>query len=198
MGLYRNFGHGLTHVAIVVHDLANGKPALQQVVTVKRGAPADFGSWLLLMPQRLNHLVEKQRHSVVDLRFSGCRNQPRCDLRSTSVDDFSTIEGDKFVEHADTVLFLVHERCSKQYSSPFFLRGLHPDRPKSNTNGAQGIIASAYLCAVMPAAARLSTTRQATRGERARPDLPLLTGHLRKTRRRRAVTEGSAEQLRYS
>ena len=59
MGLYRDFGDGLTHVSIVVHDLPHGKPALQQVVTVKRRAPTDFGSWLLLMPHCLDHLVEK-------------------------------------------------------------------------------------------------------------------------------------------
>ena len=40
---HRQFGDGLTDVAIVVHDLRQGEPSAQQIMPVLDCAPADLG-----------------------------------------------------------------------------------------------------------------------------------------------------------
>ena len=108
VGLHRNFRDGLTHVAVVVNHLSNRKPALQKVLSVQSGAAADFRVRLLVMPQHLDELIEKERHSVIDFRFGGCGDQPRRHLGPAPFDDFVAVHGDECVEHSsESVSILV-------------------------------------------------------------------------------------------
>src|SRR6185503_3188085 len=57
--------------------------------------------------QRTDQLVQEQRHAVVNLRFGGRWNGPRCHFGTATPDDVVSIYGDELVErnvcHGPTV-----------------------------------------------------------------------------------------------
>ena len=53
----------------------------------------------MVMLQRLDDLIEKQRHAVIDFRFRRGRVQPDSHFGPATVDDFGAIESDEFVKH---------------------------------------------------------------------------------------------------
>jgi len=61
-------GHGLTDVAIVLHDLRHGEPLKQQLVPVEHRAPSYLWTGAESDAQRIHHLIEKQRDAVIELR----------------------------------------------------------------------------------------------------------------------------------
>jgi hypothetical protein len=96
---HRQFGDGLTDVAIVVHDLRHGKSLTQEVVAVLDRAPADRWARDLTETKRIPQLIQGHRNAVVDSPLCGRWNRPRGDFRSAPADDLVAIDGNEFVEY---------------------------------------------------------------------------------------------------
>jgi hypothetical protein len=52
-------------------------------------------------PQRVAQLIQNREDPVVDLRFRGRRDLPRCDLCTAPADDRVTVMGDEIMKHVD-------------------------------------------------------------------------------------------------
>jgi hypothetical protein len=68
---HREFGDGLTDIAIVVHHLRHGESLAQEVVSMLDRAPPDLRARDFAEAERMPQLVEEHGDTVVDLRFGG-------------------------------------------------------------------------------------------------------------------------------
>ena len=99
-GFDREFGDGLAHITVVVHDLRGGESFERQLVPMLQRRPGDVhGRAAVTATQRVAELVEEDRDAMRDLTGGWRGDCASGHLRAAPADDLVTVQGDKFMQH---------------------------------------------------------------------------------------------------
>ena len=108
--LFRELGDRLADVAVVVHDLLDAEPELQQVPAMRGGALADGGLRVVTRPggairsvrtlrlERGRKLRQEVRHPVLQLGRIDGRRRSAGDLGARARDELCSVVPEKLIE----------------------------------------------------------------------------------------------------
>ena len=114
----RQFRNRLAEIAIVMDNLVDGEPVLQQLAPMTRSRRADFGRHRrtttrrtrnlsaskrfggLLHAERLDELIEEKRYSMLKFRLGRGRGAAPGDLRLATPDKLGSMRREEFVQRS--------------------------------------------------------------------------------------------------
>jgi hypothetical protein len=77
-------------------DLRDRKGLPQEIVSMQSGTGVNVRRARVCGPQQVSQLLQEERDAMIDLGFTGRRNQPRRHLCPAATDDLVAIQRDEF------------------------------------------------------------------------------------------------------